>query len=89
MKSLKNHSLPWRKKMLVWSGCSYQVPVMVCTNAPTNEKHKFYNATVQTISIGGVECATNIVSLCAQFLHDITVKTPVENDPEKLFDFQD
>ena len=40
---------------------------MVGTNASTNENHKFYNSTVQAISIGGGDCATNFGDLCACF----------------------
>ena len=39
-------------KTMVWSIFSYQVPEMVGTNTSTNEKHKFYYSTVQSISIG-------------------------------------
>ena len=33
---------------------------MVVNNASTNEKLKFYNSTVQDISIGGGYCATKV-----------------------------
>ena len=42
---------------------------MVGTNASTNEKHKFYNSTVQAISIGGGECYTKFGALCARFVY--------------------
>ena len=47
---------------------SYQVPAMVGTNASTNEKHNFYNSTVQAISREGVDYATKVGSICARFV---------------------
>ena len=42
-----------RTETVVCNRCSYQVPAMVGTNTSTNEKHKFYNSTMQSISIVG------------------------------------
>ena len=39
-------------KMVVWNICSYQFTSMVGTTDSTNEKHKFYNSTVQVIYRG-------------------------------------
>ena len=62
---------------------------MVITNAYINEKHKFYNSTVQAISRGGGYCATKFGVMCAHFLDmGSPVKTQVENGLSKLFDFQ-
>ena len=41
---------------------------MVGTNASTNENHNLYNSIVQAISIGGRDCATNVVSLRNRFV---------------------
>ena len=41
---------------------------MVGTNSSTNENYKFYNSTVQAISIGGGDCATNFEALCDSFV---------------------
>ena len=49
---------------------------MVETNTSTNEKHKFYNSTVQAISIGVGDCATNVGALCARF---VDMGAPVKN----------
>ena len=53
---------------VVWNICLYQVPEMMGTNITTNEKHKFYNSTVQDISRGGGDCNTKVGSLCDIFL---------------------
>ena len=62
---------------------------MVGTNASTNEKHKFYNSTVQAFSRGEIYCATKVGTLCARFV-DIGApyKTPVENGLSKLLYFR-
>ena len=54
---------PGETETIVWDRRSYQVSSTVGTNASTNEKHKFYNSTVQAISRGGGYCATKIVLL--------------------------
>ena len=41
---------PGVTETIVWDRCAYQVPAIVGTNASTNEKHKFYNSTVQAVS---------------------------------------
>ena len=46
----------------------YQVPAIFGTNASTNGNHKFYNSTVQAISRGGGNCATDVGALCAHFV---------------------
>ena len=62
---------------------------MVGANAYTNWKHKFYNSTVQAISIVGVDCDTKVGSLCARFVDmRAPVKTQVENGLSEIFDFQ-
>ena len=62
---------------------------MVGTNASKNEKHKFYNSTVQDISRGGGDCATNVGSLCAFFVDmGAPAKTQVENGISKIFDLR-
>ena len=59
---------------------------MVGTNASTKKKHKFYNSTVQAISIGGGDCATKVGAMCACFVDmGALVKTEVENGLSKLF----
>ena len=74
----KISSSPGGSKTIVWNKCSYQVPAMVGTNDSTNEKHKFYNSTVQAISIGGGDCATKVESICACFVDmGAPVKTQV------------
>ena len=62
---------------------------MVGTNYSTNEKHKFYNSTVQAISRRGGYCITNVGALCARFVDmGAPVKTQVVNGLSKLFDLQ-
>ena len=62
---------------------------MVETNASTNEKHKLYNSTVQAISRGWGDCATNVGALCARFVDmGDPVKTQIKNALSKLFNFQ-
>ena len=62
---------------------------MIGTNASTNEKHKFYNSTVQAISRVGEDCATKVGALCAHFVDmGALVTTQVENLLSKLFDFR-
>ena len=56
----KVRPLPRGMKTLVQNRSSYQVLVMVGTNAYTNKNHKFYNASVHAISWRGGYCATNI-----------------------------
>ena len=59
---------------------------MVVTNDSTNEKHNFYNSTVQAISRGGGYHATSFVALCAHFVDmGSAVKTQVENGLSKIF----
>ena len=61
---------------------------MVGTNDSTNERHKFYNSTVQAISIGGGDCVTKVESICACFVDmGAPVKNHLENGLSKLFDF--
>ena len=61
---------------------------MVGTNTST-KKHKFYDSTVQDISIGGGDCATDFGYPCACF---IDMGAPVKNQAEtglhKLFDLR-
>ena len=62
---------------------------MVGTNYSTNEKHKFYNSTVQAISRGGGDFATNIGSLSARFVDmGAPVKSQVNNGISNIFDFR-
>ena len=62
---------------------------MVGTNTSTNEKHKFYNSTVQSISIGVGGCATKVVALCGHFVDMVSpVKTQVKNEIIKIFYFR-
>ena len=69
---------PGGTETIVWNRCSYQVPVVVGTNASTNEKHKFYNSTVQAISRGGGDCDTKVGALCVFFVDmGAPVKTQV------------
>ena len=61
---------------------------MVENNASKKEKHKFYNATVPTISIVVGDCATNIGAMCARFFDmGSPMKTQVENGLSKLLGF--
>ena len=61
---------------------------MVGTNASTNEKHKFYNSTLQAISRGCGGYATKLGAICARFVDmGALVKTHVENGLSKIFDF--
>ena len=61
---------------------------MVRTNASTNEKHRFYNLTVQDIARGGGDFFTKVEALCAGFVDmGDPVKTQVENWISKIFDF--
>ena len=54
-----------------------------------NENHKFYNSTVQAISIVVGYFTTNVGSMCAHFVGiGDPVKTQVKNSLNKLFDFQ-
>ena len=71
----KSSASPGGTETIVWNICSYQVPDMVGTNASTNENHKFYNSTVQAISIGGGDCSTKVGSLCACYFD---MGTPVK-----------
>ena len=72
----KGSASPGGNETIVWNIYSYQILAMVGTNASTNEKHKFYNSTVQAISSEGRYCATNVGALWAHFfLHVI----PSEN----------
>ena len=60
---------------------------MVGTNASTNKKHKLYNSTVQSITRGGGDWATNVGSLCDRFVDmRAPVKTKVKNGLIKIFD---
>ena len=69
---------PGGTETIVWNRCSYQVPDMVVTNASTNEKHKFYNSIVHSISRVGGYCATKVVALCARVIEmGSPVKTQV------------
>ena len=62
---------------------------MVGTHDSTNEKHKFYNSTVQDISRGGGDCATKFGSLCARFVDmEYPVNNQVGNGLSKLFYFR-
>ena len=49
----KSSASPGKTETIVWNRYSYLIPAMVGTNASTNENHKFYNSTVQVVSIGG------------------------------------
>ena len=62
---------------------------MVGTNASTKENQKFYNSTVQAISIGGGDCATKVGALCSCFVDmgDL-VKTQVENGLSNILNFR-
>ena len=74
---------------IAWNICSYQVPEKFGTNASTNEKHKFYNSTMQAISRGGGDCATKIGPLCARFVDMVApVKTKVGNGLSMIFDLR-
>ena len=64
----KRPDSPEETETIVRNRCSYQVPAMVGTNDSTNEKHNFYNATVQTISRYGGDFATKIGALCDRFV---------------------
>ena len=78
-----------RTEAVIWNRCSYQVPAMVGTNTSTNENQKFYNSTMQSISIGVGGCATKVVALCGYFLDMISpAKTQVENGIFKIFNFR-
>ena len=58
---------------------------MVGTNTSTNEKHNFYNSTVQAISRGGGDCATKVGYHCSCFVDMVApVKTQVENGLRKI-----
>ena len=62
---------------------------MVGKNYSTNEKHKFYNSTVQAISRGGEDWYKKVGALCAYFVDMIyPVKTQVENVMSKIFNFR-
>ena len=61
---------------------------MVGINDSTNKNHKFYNSTVQNISVGGGDCVTKVGSLCTRFVDMRSlVKNQVENGLSKIFDF--
>ena len=80
---------PGGTETILWNRYPYQIPAMVVTNASTNEKHKFYNSTVQAISRGGGDCNTKVGALCARFVDMVaSVKTQVGNGLCKLFDFR-
>ena len=65
---------------LVWNRCSYQVPVMVGTNYSMDEKHIFYNTTVQSNFQGGGYCSTKVVEICAYFVDMVNpAKNKVQN----------
>ena len=64
----KSSASPGGTETIVRNRYSYQVPSMVGTNASKNEKHKFYNSTVQAISRGGGYFATKVGALCANFV---------------------
>ena len=53
---------------ILYNRCSYQVEVMVGTNASTNKYHNFYNSTVLAISRVRVDCATKVGDLVARFV---------------------
>ena len=62
---------------------------MAGTNASTNEKLKFYNSTVQTISRVGGDCTTEVGDLCAQFFDTGSpVKNQLENGLIKILHFR-
>ena len=62
---------------------------MVGKNSSTNKNHKFYNSTVQAISIGVGDCATKVGALRDRFVDmGSPVKTQVGNGLSKLFDFR-
>ena len=85
----KSSASPGGTETIVRNICSYQVPSMVETNASTNKKHKLYNSTVQSISIGGGYCTTKVGTLCARFFDTgAPVKTQVENGLSKLFNLR-
>ena len=67
----KSSSSIGRDGTIVRNSYSYNVPNMFGKNASTNKNHKFYNSTVQAISIGGVDCATKVGSLCDPFFYGI------------------
>ena len=80
---------PGETETIIRNRYSYQVPDMIVTNASTNKNNKFYNSTVQAISIGGRDCATKVGSVCACFVDmGSPVKTQVENGLSKIFDFR-
>ena len=61
---------------LVWNGCSYQVPVMIVTNAYSKKNHIFNNKMVQNI-LGEVgDCDTKVGYPFCHFLNMVSlVKT--------------
>ena len=73
-----------------WNRYSYQVPMQIGTDASVNDKHKFFNATLQAIARGGGDYSTKVGALCARF-PDIggPTKTQVENGLHKLFNFRE
>ena len=74
---------------IVLNRFSYQVPAMVGKNSSTNKNHKFYNSTVQAISIGVGDCATKVGAPRDRFVDmGSPVKTQVGNGLSKLFDFR-
>ena len=59
------------------------------TNTSTNEEHKFYNSTVQSIWRGGGDWATSFGSMCDRFVDmGALVKSQVENGRSKIFGFR-
>ena len=56
------------EKTLVWTRCSYQVPVMVGTSDSKNDKYKFYNEMVHYISQWGIYYSIYVVALCMNFI---------------------
>ena len=80
---------PGGDETIVWNRHFYQVPAMVGTNAYANEKHNFYDSTLQAISRGLGDCATKVVVMCACFVDmGAPVKTQVENGLIQLFNFR-
>ena len=87
--TVKISAFPGGSETIVWNRCSYQVPAMVGTNDFTNENNKFYNSTVQVISIGVGNYTTNFGSMCDYFVDmGSPVKTQVEIGLSKIFDLQ-
>ena len=88
-RTVKSSGCPGGTETIVWNVYSYLVPAMVGTNASTNEKHKFYNSTVQAISRGGEDLYAKFGALCACFVDKVSpVKTQVGNGLIKLLYFR-